>query len=106
MLDAASKIEQYVQDETRESLEQDERLALAIVRLIEILGEAASRVSKETQLRQSEIPWKEIIGMRNRIVHAYFDIDYDIVWETAKSNIPSLKSLLESLLKPEDYKLS
>ena len=98
MLEAAQKINQYVQGETRDSLETDEKLALALVRLIEILGEAASKVSKERQAELTQIPWREVIGMRNRLIHAYFDIDYDIVWDTVTLNIPALMEALEDLL--------
>lgn len=98
MLEAAQKVMQYVQNESRESLEQDEKLALALVRLIEIIGEAAARVSPEKQAELPQIPWKEIIGMRNRLVHAYFAIDYDIVWNTATINMPALVQSLVALL--------
>jgi len=98
MLDASRKVIQYVRDESHESLENDEKLALALVRLIEIIGEAASKISTEKRIEHSQIPWKEVIGMRNRIVHAYFDIDYDIVWDTATINIPTLVETLEAIL--------
>jgi uncharacterized protein with HEPN domain len=101
MLDAAQKVVQYVQHETRETLECDEKLALALVRLIEIIGEAASKVSQEKCSALPQIPWKEVIGMRNRIVHAYFDIDYDIVWDTATVNIPSLIEVLGNVLEQD-----
>lgn len=91
MLESCQKIVQYAQGETRQSLEDDEKLCLALVRLIEIIGEAASKVSPEKQAEIQQIPWRTIIGMRNRIVHAYFDIDYDIVWDTVTINIPKLK---------------
>jgi uncharacterized protein with HEPN domain len=98
MLDAAQKVVQYVENETQDTLERDEKLALALVRLIEIIGEAASRVSPEKQADLPQIPWKEMIGMRNRIVHAYFDIDYKVVWNTATVNIPSLIEILAEVL--------
>lgn len=98
MLDASKKVIQYVQSESRKSLEKDEKLALALVRLIKIIGEAASKISRERQATLSQIPWREVIGMRNRIVHAYFDIDYDIVWDTATINIPALIPELEAIL--------
>lgn len=101
MLDAARKISQYVQGETKTSLANDEKLALALVRLIEIVGEAASKVSKEKQAELGQIPWREVVGMRNRIVHAYFDIDYNIVWDTATLNIPALLDALEGALAEE-----
>lgn len=98
MLDAAQKVRQFVQPETRQSLEADEKLALALVRLIEIIGEATAKISSERQTALPQIPWKEVIGMRNRIVHAYFEIDYDIVWDTATLNIPLLIAELEVIL--------
>jgi uncharacterized protein with HEPN domain len=98
MLDASNKVIQFVKDESRESLDEDEKLALALVRLIEIIGEAASKISREKQTDLPQIPWREVIGMRNRIVHAYFDIDLDIVWDTVTVNIPALAEELESVL--------
>jgi len=98
MLDAAQKVVQYVENETQDTLERDEKLALALVRLIEIIGEAASRVSPEKQADLPQIPWKEMIGMRNRIVHAYFDIYYNVVWDTATLNIPFLIEILTEAL--------
>ena len=98
MFDASNKVIQFVRNESRESLDEDEKLALALVRLIEIIGEAASRVSREKQAVLPQIPWKEVIGMRNRIVHAYFDVDLDIVWDTVTINIPALAAELESVL--------
>lgn len=89
---------QFVKDESRESLDKDEKLALALVRLIEIIGEAAYKISREKQTDLPQIPWREVIGMRNRIVHAYFDIDLDIVWDTVTVNIPALAEELESVL--------
>jgi uncharacterized protein with HEPN domain len=98
MLEAAQKVAQFTQGETRESLTADEKLQLAIVRLIEIIGEAASRISDEFRDEHSQIPWVAIRGMRNRLVHAYFDIDLDVVWNTITTAIPVLINQLEALL--------
>ena len=65
-------------------------LLFAVVRAVEIFGEAASKVSDETRAAQSAIPWKAIIGMRNRLVHAYFDINTQLVWESATVEIPAI----------------
>lgn len=75
MFDAAQKAENFVNNQTFQDLENDEMLALALVKLIEIVGEAASRISKEYQADHPQIPWSAMIGMRNRLVHAYFDIN-------------------------------
>jgi uncharacterized protein with HEPN domain len=82
MLDAAREASFFIQGKTRESLNTERMLALSLVRLLEIIGEAASRVSKEKQAQSPEIPWRQVIGMRNRLTHAYFDINLDF----AKAN--------------------
>jgi len=97
MLDAAHAAVQFVEERTRENLESDLMFAFALVRAIEIVGEAASRVSKEEQEKYPQIPWKNITGMRNKIIHDYFDIDYDIVWETVQLRIPELITELEKI---------
>ncbi|HTL89142.1 MAG TPA: HepT-like ribonuclease domain-containing protein [Leptolyngbya sp.] len=98
MLEAATEATEMIDGESRESLNCDRKLALALVRLIEIVGEAATHISKEKQLDLTEIPWRDLIGMRNRIVHAYFDVDLEIVWKTATEDFPFLISKLEDIL--------
>ena len=98
MLDAALEIQQYVQSSIREDLDQDRKLVHSLVRLFEIIGEAASQVSEELREELPEIPWSVIISMRNRLVHAYFSINLDIVWSTSKDDIPTLITELKKLL--------
>ena len=97
MLDAAQKAIAFVNNRTFQDLENDEILALALVKLIEIIGEAASRLSKEYQANHPQIPWSAIIGMRNRLVHAYFDINLKILWQTTQEDLPSLIDELNKL---------
>ncbi len=97
MLDAAEKAINFVNLRSFQDLENDEILALALVKLVEIVGEAASRVSKEYQARHSEIPWSAMIGMRNRLVHAYFDINLQILWQTTQEDLPRLIEQLNKL---------
>ena len=73
----------------------------AVLKAVELIGEAAANVSPETRHSHNEIPWKEIIGMRNRLVHAYFDVNLVRVWETVQQDIPRLVSLLDPLVPPE-----
>lgn len=75
----------------------DRKLHLSVVHLLEIIGEAGSRVSSEFKKRYSEIPWKSVVGMRNRLIHGYFDINLDIVWNTATKDIPSLVKALKEI---------
>jgi uncharacterized protein with HEPN domain len=98
MLDAALEIQQYVHSSMREDLDQDRKLVHSLVRLFEIIGEAASQVSEELQEGVQEIPWSVIIGMRNRLIHAYFSINLDVVWSTSKNDIPLLITELKKLL--------
>jgi len=83
MVEAAESIATFVAGRTRSDLDTDRMLLFAVVRAIEIIGEAASQISDETRSRAEDVPWRAMVGMRNRIVHAYFDIDADIVWKTA-----------------------
>jgi uncharacterized protein with HEPN domain len=73
-------------------------LLCAIVRAIEVIGEAASKVTAETQAASPGIPWSSIVGMRYRLVHGYFDIDLDVVWKTVTVEIPPLQRSLKLLL--------
>ena len=98
MLDAALEIQQYVQSSKREDLNQDRKLVHSLVRLFEIIGEAASQISEELCEEVPEIPWSIIIGMRNRLIHAYFSINLDVVWSTSKDDVPYLIMELKKLL--------
>jgi len=98
MLDAALEIQQYAQSSTREDLNRDRKLVHSLVRLLEIIGEAATQVSEELHKSTPEIPWPIMIGMRNRLVHAYFSINLSIVWSTSTEDIPPLIAELKKLL--------
>ena len=97
MIEAAEAVATFVVGRMRGDLDSDTMLALALARAIEIIGEAASRLSQEMRDASAEVPWAGIIAMRNRLVHAYFDIDRDILWSTATVEVPALLSVLQSL---------
>ncbi len=73
----------------------------AVMKSVETIGEAASRVSADTKHASPEIPWSEIVGMRNRIVHAYFDVRLDVLWNVVQDELPVLIAQLEPLVPPE-----
>jgi uncharacterized protein with HEPN domain len=98
MLDAAREIMSFVQGRTRDELDHDRMLTLSLIKSIEIIGEAAAQVLPETRSQHPEIPWLNIIAMRHRLVHAYFDIDLDRVWDTATDDLPPLVAVLEKVL--------
>lgn len=98
MLDAAKEAVQSAQKRSRADLARDRIWSLGLVKCVEVIGEAASRVGQETQEKHPQIPWSQIVAMRNRLVHAYFDIDLDQVWKAVTEDIPPLIETLEKIL--------
>ena len=101
MLDAAREAISFARGRTRGDQDTDRQLVLALVKDIEIVGEAATGVTKPTPRSFQEIPWERIVGMRHRLVDAYFDINLEIVWKTAQEELPELIGPLESAIPPE-----
>jgi len=102
MLDAARKAQNFMGGNNQATLKSNDMLAFAVVRAIEIIGEAASQVSQKTRAKLDQIEWKAIIGMRNRIIHDYGNINLTTVWEVVTVDIPRLTSELEKILPPEN----
>lgn len=98
MLDAAREAILFAQGRKRADLDSDRMLVLSLVKDIEIIGEAAYQTSEETRRQLTEISWDDIIGMRHRLVHAYFDINLDILWRTAQDDLPQLSAVLEKIV--------
>ena len=101
MVDAAREAVSFAAGRVREELDADRQLVMALVKEIEIVGEAAARVSEATREHLPEIPWDALVGMRNRLVHAYFDVNLDIVWQTIQEDLPKLIALLEPVVPPD-----
>lgn len=97
MLDAARKAAELASGKTTAELERDEVLELALTRLIEIIGEAAKNISEGFRRAHPEIPWKAIGGTRDKLIHGYFDIDREVLWEILTRDLPPLIRQLESL---------
>jgi uncharacterized protein with HEPN domain len=87
------------QGKTRADLDQDRLLNLDLTRLLEIIGEAANRIPEEVQAQYPEMPWLQMIGVRNRLIHGYDSVDFDILWVIVSHDLPILISQLESILK-------
>lgn len=96
MIEAASAAIAFIDSKTRVDLDGDRILLFALVRAVEIVGEAASRVSQPTRDAMPAIPWTQIVGMRNRLIHAYFDVDADVLWQTVSMELPPLLPLLRT----------
>ena len=101
MLEAARKTVEFVTGETRESFENDRKLIRALTTTVGVIGEAASQISREFQDANPQIPWPQIIAMRNRLVHGYFDVNLNVLWDSATNSIPALIVELEKLMPPE-----
>ena len=101
MLLSARDAAEFAAGLTFPQFEQSQLHQNAILKAIEIIGEAAARISEETKQAHPGIPWPEIIGMRNRLVHAYFEVDLKRVWKTAQQDIPRLVDIIEPLVPPE-----
>jgi uncharacterized protein with HEPN domain len=99
MLDHARKAIAATRGRSREDLDRDDLLAAGLERFIEVVGEAASKVSDGTRRELPHIPWREIVGMRNRLVHGYASVDHDITWDVVTGDLPRLATSLEKALE-------
>lgn len=97
MLDAAREAGTLIAGRSRRDYDEDRTLRLALVRLLEVVGEAASRIPLDFRDEHPEIPWFGVVGLRNRLIHGYDDVDYDIVWRILAEDIPSLVAALEAV---------
>jgi uncharacterized protein with HEPN domain len=99
MIEAAEAVVRFAVGRDRAALDTDEMLRFAIVHAVEVIGEAAARITAETQHETPAIPWREIVAMRNRLVHAYYDINTEILWKTIAEEIPALLPILRDQLE-------
>ena len=99
ILDEANAAIKFTEGFSLENFTGDSKTLHAVIRAIEVIGEAAAKISKEYKDLHSDIPWTDIVGMRNHLVHVYFDIDAETIWKTVKIDIPLLIQMIEPLLK-------
>lgn len=98
ILESAEKIQRFTAGMTFPEFEGDDKTVSAVVHELMIIGEAAANISDEFREQHPEVPFHEIIGMRNRIVHEYWNVDTDVVWKTCTEDIPALKKSLEDVI--------
>jgi uncharacterized protein with HEPN domain len=101
MVEAAQEAMSFIKDRKRSDLDTNRMLVLSLVKSREIMGEAASKVTQESRDSHPEIPWLNIIGMKNRLIHVYFDIDLDRVWNTITDDLPPVIAVLERIIQEE-----
>ena len=101
ILDAAEEAVSFARGKTRKSLDDNRMLVLSLVKDVEIIGEAATNVSRDCHEKFPHIPWKSMVNMRNRLIHAYFDINLNIVWSTVTEDLPPLIEAFKSIFDKE-----
>jgi len=101
MIEAAQAAIDFASGRQAGELASDRMLLFSLVRAIEVIGEAAGKVSEEVRRSSPEIPWAMIVSMRNRLIHAYFDIDREILWKTVSNELPPLLARLNALIESE-----
>jgi uncharacterized protein with HEPN domain len=102
MLDAAREAVGFIRHRNRGDLDHDRQLTWALVKAIEIIGEAAYQIRPQSRAELPDLPWNKIVGMRHRLVHAYFDINLDILWKTVQEGLPPLIVEIEKYISAKD----
>ena len=100
MLDVSVQAVDKIREKSRDDFEGDDNLRLALTHLIQMIGEAARRVSPEARQKYPQIPWSDVIGMRHKLVHDYLDVDFDVVWEVITTDLPELIAQLSPIAPP------
>ena len=99
ILEAIKAIEKFVEGMNFENFKEDDKTSSAVIRKFEIIGEATKNIPQSIKEKYPHIPWKEMAGFRDKLIHFYFGIKYDIVWDTIKLRLPELKKNIERVLK-------
>jgi uncharacterized protein with HEPN domain len=99
IVDSMNKAVKFIEGMSYEQFIQDDKTVFAVVRALEIIGEAVKKIPEEIRVKYPEIPWKGMAGMRDKVIHEYFGVNLKYVWETVRKRIPELKPMFERLLK-------
>ena len=99
MRDTVQEVVSFTRNKSHDDLTKDRVLNLALTRLLEVLGEAATRVPEEFRKKYPELPWQQIIGLRNRLIHAYDQVDLEIPWEIVSEDLPRLSKQLDQIIQ-------
>lgn len=99
ILDAINSIHKFTSGMDKKAFIEDEIVISAVIRMLEIIGEAVKNISKELRQKYLDIPWKKITGTRDNLIHEYFNVDLDLVWKTISINLPELKEKVNEIIK-------
>ena len=99
ILDAISQIEKFTEGMDYAKFQEDDKTSSAVIRKLEILGEATKSIPSEIRQSHKDIPWADMAKTRDKIIHGYFGVDYDVIWKTIKERLPTIKAPLKKLLK-------
>jgi uncharacterized protein with HEPN domain len=99
ILDSINDIESFVRGMGFEEFKRDRKTINAVVRSIEVIGEASKKIPRSLKAKYRGVPWKAMAGMRDKLIHEYFGVDVEILWKTAKDNIPPLKQVIQNMMK-------
>ncbi len=98
ILQAAKDAIEFAGDADLDEFCEDKQMVYAVVRALEIIGEAASQIPASVRSRYLDVPWSEMIGMRNKVIHEYFGVDLDVVWQTVRRDLPPLRRVIERII--------
>lgn len=102
--EATQNISQFIADMTWPQFAQDQKTIYAVVRAFEIIGEAAKKIPPSVKKRHANVPWKQMAGMRDKLIHEYFGVNYQVLWKTAQEDIPPVHLLIGKVLEEESKK--